>query len=216
MLAVLFGTFVLVSIAEFGDKTQMLTLALAARYRLGPVLLGVGAAILLLQALAVIVGGVVARALPAGLVGWLAGGLFLVFGVWTLATAASGDGGEEDPATPRRAGPTLSAFGAFLLAELGDKTQLMTATIAADPGAALGPLRALGAPVAAADGGLGTTAAVWLGSVLGMFAVNALAAVAGSAIGSRIPRAVVGRVAGVVFILFGLATLAQVIGGVTR
>lgn len=202
---VLVGTAVLVAIAELGDKTQLLTLALAARHGASRVLLAVGAAIVLLQGMATVAGGALGTLVPRAFVSWVAACLFVAFGVWTIATA-----GREEPAEAvrgRRVGPAISAFAAFLVAELGDKTQLMTAAIAAEPSIAAVPARILGAGGATAGSGIGTLASVWVGSALGMFAVNAVAALIGSAVGSRLPRAIVARVAGAALILFGVAAL---------
>lgn len=199
------GTAVLVAIAELGDKTQLLTLALAARHRASRVLLGVAAAVVVLQGVATLAGGALGALVPRGVVSWAAAALFVAFGVWSIVTA--GREGPPERESGRRLGPAVSAFAAFLLAELGDKTQLMTAAIAADPGIAAAPARLLGFDVVAASPGIGTLAAVWAGSALGMFAVNAIAAAIGSAIGSRLPRAAVSRFAGVVLLLFGAAAL---------
>lgn len=214
MLTALVGSFLLVAVAEFGDKTQLLTLMLACRYRAWQVLLGVGAAIVALQLLATAVGSTLARFVPAETMSWIAGGLFVAFGVWTFVTASDGDDDEEGEASrTSRFGPSASAFVAFFIAELGDKTQLMTATIAADPSIAAGPLHFVGGAGVTPTAGAGTFAMVWLGSTLGMFAVNVLAVAVGSAIGSRLPRKLIARVAGVVFLLFGVVTLISAWNG---
>lgn len=213
MLTALIGSSVLVAVAEFGDKTQLLTLMLACRYRAWQVLLGVGAAIVALQLLATAVGSALARFIPPSTMSWIAGGLFVAFGVWTFVTASDGGEDEDEASRASRFGPVASAFVAFFVAEFGDKTQLMTATIAADPSVAAGPLRLLGGGAAAPEAGAGTFAMVWLGSTLGMFAVNALAVAVGSAIGTRLPRKLIARVAGVVFLLFGAAALFAAYSG---
>ncbi|TLM78813.1 MAG: TMEM165/GDT1 family protein [Actinobacteria bacterium] len=213
MLTPLLGSLLLVAIAEFGDKTQLLTLMLAARYRAWQVLVGVAGAIVVLQLLATAVGSTLARLVPASALAWVAGGLFIGFGVWTFLTASDAPEDEKEAARTSRFGATASAFVAFFVAELGDKTQLMTATIAADPSSAAAPLRALGLAPSVPAAGLATFGAVWLGSTLGMLAVNGLAIAVGSAIGTRLPRKLIARVAGVVFVSFGLATLWPAVAG---
>lgn len=209
MIAVYTIAAALVAIAEFGDKTQMLTLMLAARYRTRQVLLGVGIAILALQALAVTVGGVVGTVLPQRVIGIGAGLLFIGFGLFALRGAFAPPAEETEDAAPKTArfGPVAATAIAFFVAELGDKTQLMTMSIAADPRAAAGTL-ALFDGISVPDlAGPAALLAVWLGSTTGMFAVNGLAALAGGALGARISRKAVALLSGVVFLGFGIATL---------
>ncbi len=202
----------LVSLAELGDKTQMLTLVLAARYKPRQVLLGVFLAVLALQALAVAAGGLVGNLLPASTVGIVAGLLFIGFGVWTLRSTSEDDH-DPDARARGRFGPVLGVAGAFFLAELGDKTQLMTMSIAADPGVAARSLGFLGGIVPAVEAGPGAYIAVWLGSTLGMMLVNGLAVVLGAALGARLSPHVIARVSGAVFIAFGVLSIASVLLG---
>ena len=125
---------ILIALAELGDKTQLLALVLACRYDPWKVLLGIFGATLLIHLLSTVVGAAVGSFIPTLYLTWGAGLLFVGFGLWTLR----GDSvGEDEPDMPDRFGPVLTSAIAFFLAELGDKTQIMTMTIAADPGAAL-------------------------------------------------------------------------------
>lgn len=200
----------LVTLAELGDKTQLLVLALAARYRPAHVIAGVAIAALLLQLIAVLLGTMVGSILPQEIVAMVAGVLFIGFGVWTWRDA-SGHGEEEEVAERGRAlGPVLTVAGAFFIAELGDKTQLMTVSIAADPSAALRTLEqvvpGLQPPAAGAPG---TMLGVWLGSTLGMLLADGLALLVGFLLGARLPERVIRRFAAVVFVLFGVVTLTS-------
>lgn len=208
MVQALVVAAVLVAVAELGDKTQMLSLLLASRYPARQVFIGVLLAVVGLQLMATTAGTLVGDVLPERLVAWLTAALFIGFGVWSLRDASSDD--EEETAETRTGwGPVAAVAAAFFLAELGDKTQVLTFALAADPGAAARILGSVGIGLEAVTaGGAGAFIGVWLGSIVGMMLVNGLAIWAGSAIGRRLPRRVVARVSGALFILFGLFALA--------
>jgi putative Ca2+/H+ antiporter (TMEM165/GDT1 family) len=208
MLQAMVVAAVLVAVAELGDKTQMLTLVLASRYPARQVFIGVLLAVIGLQLLAVTAGTIVGDLLPERLLAWVTAALFIGFGIWSLRDASGGDAEEDEAVAPRNGwGPVVAVAAAFFLAELGDKTQVLTLAIAADPGAAARVLSPLGLEFTAPSGGIGVFIGVWLGSVIGMMLVNGLAIWAGSAIGKRLPRHVVARVSGALFMLFGLLAL---------
>jgi len=199
--------FALVLLAELGDKTQLLVLAFAARYRPVHVIVGITISVLVLQLLAVLAGTAAGSVLPEKLVAIVAGLLFIGFGVWTWR-AASDD--EEEEVAGRRVGlgPVLTVAAGFFVAELGDKTQLMTVSIAADPSAALRTLEQIAPNLRPpAAGTLGTFVGVWLGSSLGMLIADGLALLIGFLLGARLPERMIRRFAAVVFVLFGVVTL---------
>ena len=201
---------VLIALAELGDKTQLLALVLACRYDPWKVLVGIFGATLLIHFLSVVVGAAVGSFIPAAYLSWGAGLLFVGFGIWTLR----GDTVDaEEEAAPDRFGPILTSAIAFFLAELGDKTQIMTMTIAADPG---GALRTFGGfasgwlPTSAkAPGGLTALAGVWMGSTVGMVLADGIAIIVGAVLGKALPEKLITRVAGVLFILFGVDMIAE-------
>jgi putative Ca2+/H+ antiporter (TMEM165/GDT1 family) len=205
--------FVLVALAELGDKSQLLLVGFAARYRPVKVLAGAAIAVFALQLVAVIFGRAVGALVPVRFVAVVAGLLFIGFGVVTWRE--SGDGSVDEGARPvARLGPVLTVAAAFFLAEFGDKTQLVTVSIAADPAAALRTLGSLAPGVVPPDAGAVTTAVgVWLGSALGMLAADAVAIVVGAMVGTRLPAHLIGRFSAVVFVLFGLVTLASAFVG---
>ncbi len=207
MVAAFIVAFALVAIAEFGDKTQMLTLVLSARYGSKPVLVGVAIAILALQLVAVAAGGLVGALIPRGVLAVLTGVLFVGFGLWTLFFSGKDEDLDEEADKGAGRGPIVGTALAFFLAELGDKTQIMTMTIAADPGAAARSLGTLGDHLAAGTGPLALVA-VWLGSTAGMLLVNGAAALVGTALGSRLSPRLIQRVSGGIFLVFGVLTLA--------
>jgi putative Ca2+/H+ antiporter (TMEM165/GDT1 family) len=173
--------FAVVFLAELGDKTQLVALTLAAQHRAARVLVALVAAIAVLQTLSVTVGALLSRALPDRAIDVAAGVLFLGFAVWTWRGRNDAD---EEEAGGRRAG-LLGAATAFFLAELGDKTMLTTAGLAADHGAV----------------------PVWIGSFGAMVASTVLAVVVGRGLTARISPAVLRTVGAVAFAVVGVATL---------
>jgi len=186
-LAPLLASFVVVALAEMGDKTQLIALSLAARYR-RPwiVMLGILIATLLNHALASSVGVWIGGRLPAAVLGWLLGLGFIAFGVWTLFPDAP-----EAPGAREGWGPLLSTIVIFFLAEMGDKTQLATV--------------ALGARFV-------SPVPVTLGTTLGMLAADSLAVFAGTRLAATTWMPTIRRSAAILFFLFGLAAMALAVG----
>lgn len=175
----------LVFVAELGDKTQLVALGLGARHRLAPVVVGVVAAYAATNLLSVVVGGLLGAALPTRAIGLAGGVMFLGFAVWTLS--AGDDDGESDEAgaggSPRSV--VASVAIAMFVAELGDKTMLATATLAAK-----------GDPVL-----------VWLGATLGIVASGLLGVLLGRAFGARLPERATRIGSAVLFAVFGVVIL---------
>jgi putative Ca2+/H+ antiporter (TMEM165/GDT1 family) len=122
-------SFAVIFVAELGDKSQLMALAFATRYRAIDVLIGVTVATLLVHLASVVLGATVAAALPTQAIALLAGAAFFVFAAWTLR----GDALDEDEANkPNRTARSIIIMvgTAFFLAELGDKTMLATITLA--------------------------------------------------------------------------------------
>ena len=174
-------SFGIVFVAELGDKSQLMAMTFAARYRAMTVLAAITAATALVHLVSVGIGAAVGASLPTDLISVMAGIAFFVFAAWTLR----GDElDEHEAALASRATRSvfLAVASAFSLAELGDKTMLATVTLATD------------------NGLLGT----WLGSTLGMVAADALAIVVGRQLGARMPERVVKIAAAATFVAFGL------------
>jgi Ca2+/H+ antiporter, TMEM165/GDT1 family len=176
------SSFFLIAVSEMGDKTQLLALSLAARYRRPWVVLaGILTATVANHALASLLGSWVSEHVPPrGMAGGLAV-LFVAFALWTLRPDALGD-----QRGPSRAGPYLTTAVLFFLAEMGDKTQLATAVLAAQATSFL---------------------PVWLGSVLGMVCADGLAVVVGYLLGRRLPERPLKIGAAALFLLFGILLL---------
>lgn len=176
--------------AELGDKSQLMALTFATRYRPWPIIAAITAATALVHLASVLLGAAVGAALPTTAIAVVAGLAFIGFGVWTFR----GDSLDEDEEQrAERAGRSvfLTVAVAFLLAELGDKTMLATITLAAR------------------DEGLAEIAGTWLGSTLGMVAADALAIVLGYHLGKRLPERAVAIGAGVLFVLIGVWLLVD-------
>lgn len=183
MLAALFIAFGVVFVAEFGDKSQLLTLTLATKYRALPVLIAITAATMVLQALSVGVGGALGASLPTTFINSLAAAAFFGFAIWTLVDSDDDEVETSPTFTPRRV--IVSVASMFFLAELGDKTMLSSMTLATD--------RNL----------FGT----WLGATLGMVAADGLALLLGKYLGDRIPRRAIRYGSAAVFFVFATLML---------
>jgi len=181
-------SFATVFVAELGDKSQLLTLALATRYRPAVVLGGVAIVSVVMHGAAVLVGGALGAVLPERAVNLAAGAAFVVFGLLNLRD--NGDAQHADDRSDRRGG-VLAVAGAFMLAELGDKTQLATLALA----------------------GRYPWYGVWPGAAAGMIAANALALLVGIALGRRLPAHALRIAAAVVFFAFGAVLLFEGIRG---
>jgi putative Ca2+/H+ antiporter (TMEM165/GDT1 family) len=177
-------SFGVIFVAELGDKSQLMALAFAARYKAMPVLVGISIATAVVHAVSVLIGTVVGGALPTRTISLVAGVAFLGFAAWTVR----GDRLDEDESAKADRSvrsAVVAASVAFFLAELGDKTMLATITLATTEGA------------------LGT----WAGSTLGMVAADALAIVVGKQLGARLPERVIKIGASVAFVAFGVVLI---------
>ncbi|MEA2847745.1 MAG: Ca2+/H+ antiporter, family, partial [Rhodospirillaceae bacterium] len=123
-----FVSAAVVAVAEIGDKTQLLALMLAARYRKPvPIILGILLATLANHALAAWVGAEVAAWVGADTMCWILGTVFIVMAGWCLIPDKADDG----PQAARQAGAFLATLVAFFIVEIGDKTQIATVALAA-------------------------------------------------------------------------------------
>jgi Ca2+/H+ antiporter, TMEM165/GDT1 family len=206
---------ILITLAELGDKTQLLALALATKYKAWQVLVGIFVATLAVHLFSTLAGGLIGNLIPAFWLSIVSGLLFIGFGVWTLR---GDDDQDADEATSKfKYGPIVTTAIAFFLAELGDKTQIMTMTIAADPAAVLRTFGSVGPAISQFLAGIGLDPAtltpqetfwgVWMGSTVGMMIADGLAIIVGSVMGKTLPEKLITRISGVIFILFGLGAV---------
>lgn len=179
-----------VTLAEMGDKTQLLAMAFATRYKASKVLIGVFLATVVNHALAVAAGNFVTRVPGLGI--WIQGiaaASFIFFGLWTIR----GDKLEGEENRTTRFGAVMTVTIAFFIAELGDKTQLATIALAT---------RFPESPVG-----------ILLGTTTGMLIADAIGICVGVVMCRRIPERTVKLVSAGAFILFGFIGSYQVLVG---
>ncbi|WP_431274700.1 TMEM165/GDT1 family protein [Variovorax ureilyticus] len=174
-----------VALAEMGDKTQLLSLVLAARFRKPwPIVLGIFVSTVLNHALAGAVGNWVTHFLGPTVLRWILGGSFIAMALWMLIPDKLD--GDEVPRSSH-----FGVFGttavAFFLAEMGDKTQIATVMLAARY----------------------VDAYVWVvvGTTLGMMLANAPVVWLGERIVRRVPIKLVHSISAVIFLVLGVAAL---------
>ena len=175
----------IVALAEMGDKTQLLSLVLAARFRKPwPIVLGILVATLANHGLAGAVGSWVTTMMGPTALRWVLGASFSAMAVWMLIPDKFDD---EDGDSAPRMGVFLTTVVAFFLAEMGDKTQIATVMLAAQYNAWF---------------------AVVAGTTLGMMLANAPVVWLGDAITKRVPLRMVHMVSAVIFAILGVIALS--------
>lgn len=176
-------SLIYVFVAEMGDKTQLVALAFATKFKTLTVLAGVFIATFAVHLLSVLLGEAVSLALPVFWIQLLAGLSFIFFGLWTLR----GDSLDDDEVKgASRFGPLLTVATTFFLAELGDKTMLATITIASEQKSFV---------------------AVWFGSTIGMVLSDGIAIIVGKVLGKNLPEKLIKYVGAAVFLISGVWTL---------
>lgn len=172
-----------VALAEIGDKTQLLALVLAARFRKPwPIVAGILIATLANHGIAAEIGGWISRLLRPEVLRWLVASAFIAMGLWILIPDK-----EDDAAARYPYGAFLTTLIAFFLVEIGDKTQIATVVLAAkyEP--------------------------VWmvvLGTTAGMMSANVPVVVAGHLSAEKLPLRLIHGIAAAVFISLGIFVLS--------
>ena len=179
MDAFLTSTFI-VALAEIGDKTQLLALFLATRFRnKTAIILGILVATLVNHAASAWLGAWIAHYLQSDLGQWLIGASFVILGLWLLIP----DQDDSDESGWHQYGPFVASTVLFFLAEIGDKTQLATVALGAQYASVLW---------------------VTLGTTLGMLLANVPVVLAGDYVMQRLPMRWAHRAAAVLFVVVGL------------
>ena len=177
-----------VALAEMGDKTQLLSLILAARYRKPmPIVLGILVATLLNHAMAGALGAWLSSLMRPEVLSWVMAAAFIAMGLWILVPDKLD---EDDVAVPKQQmGVFFATVTAFFLAEMGDKTQFATIALAAQ---------------------YSNVFSVVLGTTLGMMMANAPAVYLGNRFAQRLPTKIIHIIAAVIFIAIGVLTAVKV------
>lgn len=175
-------------IAEMGDKTQLMLIALTSKYKLKDIIFGTAVAILVLNGLAVLAGGLVSEFIPGWLIKTVAALAFLYFAASTIA--GDDDEEEEEGGNSKIKLAPFAVFCTFFVAELGDKTQLTAITFGANEG-------------------MEAAIVVWIACSLGLFAADILGMLVGYLLKSKTPEGLLNTLAFVIFSVFGVYTLYQ-------
>lgn len=181
------ATLLLITLAEIGDKSQLVCMTLAARHRPVPVIIGAISAFAILNLLAVLFGAAVAAWLPEWLVILAVATLFAFFGISSLRYRAE----EEDETIEEKPGHSvfITTFLLIFLAEFGDKTQIAVA--------------GMGSTVAAS--------AVWTGATLALAGTSILGVMAGRKLMQKLPLLWIHRISGGFFLLLAALAIIRLI-----
>lgn len=172
-------------IAEMGDKTQLMLVAMTSRYKVRDIVLGTAAAVLVLNGLAVLAGGLVSQFVPDWIIKLIAGAAFLFF---ALTSLKSDDDEEEAEGKGKFKIAAIAVFCTFFVAELGDKTQLTAITFGANEG-------------------MGKAFIVWLACSIGLFAADMVGMAVGLLVKNKMPTGFLNILAYVIFAVFGILTV---------
>jgi len=183
-----FLSLAVIFVAELGDKSQLMAMTFAARYRARDVLLAITVATAVVHLASVGIGRLIGDRFSGSqwVISIVAGVAFLVFAAWTLRGDALSEG-EAEKARQNKGAALLAVGGAFFLAELGDKTMLATIVLATK------------------ENWFGT----WIGSTVGMVAADALAIVVGAVLGRKLPERFIRIGASVAFVIFGVVLIIE-------
>lgn len=181
-MTVFIKALLFVIVAEMGDKTQLLAMTMATKYKVKQVMLGVLVATILNHALAVLLGNYLSDVIPINTIKLVAGIAFIIFGLWTLR----GDKIDDEDNKKLRFGPVVTVAVAFFLAEMGDKTQLMTIALAAEYHQPIFTL---------------------MGTTVGMIISDGIGIIGGAWMCRHIPEIYIKWGAGIIFMFFGTLSL---------
>jgi len=185
-LAAFSAAFLLVFLAEMGDKTQFVAMTFAAKYNPYKVLFAIFLGTVANFAIVIIVGQLLTEVVPLEAISLVASIAFIAFGVWTLREEKI----EEKTIRVSRFGAVATVGVAFFVAEIGDKTQLATLSLAVQ----------YNSPIT-----------VLVGAILAMLVADGIGIVIGVVFCRRIPRHKLKWLSAIIFVLFGLIGIYEVL-----
>ena len=185
-LAAFVASFLLIVLAEMGDKTQFLAMSFATRYNAYKVLFAVFLATMASFAITVAIGQLLTTIVPLDVISLAASLSFIGFGLWTLRDEKP----KSEDKKVSRFGVVGTVFLAFFIAEFGDKTQLATISLAAQYQNAV---------------------SVFIGATLGMLLADGIGIIAGVVLGKHIPQRTIKWVSATIFLIFGLVGVYEVL-----
>lgn len=184
MIQEMFKAFILIFIAEMGDKTQILAMAFATKYSVKKVMLGIFIGALLNHGMAVMFGRYLSTFIPMDIIQIIAGIAFVTFAIWSLKV----DYDDEENSNQVKHGAVVTVAIAFFIGELGDKTQLTAITLATEAS---------------------YPAFILMGTVLGMIATGGLGIFVARKLGNKIPDIIMNFIASGIFMVFGTLKLVN-------
>jgi len=190
MLTALLISFGVIFVAELGDKSQLMAMTYALKFRWWVVLAGITIATTFVHLVSVVVGHFMGLSIPSDVMAIVGGLAMLIFALWTLRGDRLDDD-ESGQADRVSKSVLLAVISSFFLAELGDKTMLATITLAADH----------------------NWAGVWIGSTVGMVAADALAILVGATLGKHLPERAIALGASALFAVFAAWLLIEGLTG---
>jgi len=181
-LTPLVASFVLVAVAELGDKTQIAVITLSSRFKAFSVFIGTMLAFLLVTGIAVAIGDALSLVLPIFWIRIIAAAIFLIFGIYTIISRKD----EEQTETIETRNTVLSSFSLITLMELGDKTQFAVIALSAEYGFPL---------------------LVYLGVILAFTLLTGIGVTVGATLTKFVPLKYIQLGSGFIFVLFGIVFL---------
>ena len=193
-MLILLTVFMTIFIAEMGDKTQLLLVAMAGKYKIPHILTGTWLATVVLNLMAVGVGAALSNYLDMRIIKLVAGAAFFWFAYAALRNDEEEE--EEERDMGRHLGPVFAIFGSFFIGELGDKTQLSAITLAANY----------------TNHSLMNAVYVFLGCTLGLILADLLGLIAGVVLKSKIPAGILNILSFIIFAVFGVLSIREAMG----
>jgi len=180
------ATFILIFLAEIGDKSQLVCMTLAAKYRALPIVIGATFAFAFLNLLAVLFGALLANWLSEDMINIGVAVLFAVFGIHVLL--AKKEDGDKNISCKSVHGIMITTFLLIVMAELGDKTQMVVVGLSSTAG----------------------SIPVWFGATLALSLISSICVLVGSKLFQHIPMTLLYRMSGAVFLILAAFALTRV------